>query len=300
MKQVTIIGTGLIGGSVALALKKYKLAERVVGCDRPAVLEAARKRGDIDEGREDPRQACKGSEVVVLATPVGAIIDLIERLGPVLPATTLLTDVGSTKEKIIDRARAVFGERAAERFLPGHPMAGKEFGGIEQAEADLFHGAVWIFTPVDRSGGGTSKILTPRPAASRRSEAGGRRSEYIAGIKAMGARVIEMDAARHDRLCAWISHLPQFVATALAATLEQEFGGDAELHAIGGRALTEMTRLASSPYSMWRDIAITNEENVEQALHKLEQRLAHIRENLRTRELEQEFEKAKKFREERP
>src|SRR5690348_4309400 len=134
MTQVTIIGTGLIGGSLALALKQQNVVERVIGCDRPAVLDTARKRGAIDDGREDPIAACEGSQIVVLATPVGAIIDLIERLGPVLPPTTLITDAGSTKEKIVDRAKAVFGDRVAERFLPGHPMAGKEVGGIEHAD----------------------------------------------------------------------------------------------------------------------------------------------------------------------
>ena len=283
MHQVTIIGTGLIGGSLALAVKKHRLAERVVGCDRPAVLDQARQRGAIDDGREDPRAACEGSDVVVLATPVGAIIDLIERLGPVLPENTLLTDVGSTKQQIVERARSVFGDRADERFLPGHPMAGKESGGMELADADLFAGAVWLFTPV-------------APASSRQFREHPARW-FIRTVEGLGARVIEMDAARHDRLCAWISHLPQFVSTALASALEDEFGDDPDVHAIGGRALREMTRLASSPYSMWRDIAITNEANVQAAVLALEQRLAHIRENLRTRELAEEFERAKLFRE---
>ena len=292
MKQVTIIGTGLIGGSIGLALKQQDLAERVVGCDRPAVLNAARKRGAIDEGREDPRQACEGSDLVVLATPVGGIIDLVERLGPVLPPTTLITDVGSTKEKIVDRVRAVFGDNAGERFLPGHPMAGKEVGGIEHADAELFRGAVWIITPVLATGR-TSKIAIHRPPKRKGAEP---RKHFVEAVDAFGARVIEMDPARHDRLCAWISHLPQFVSTALAAALEAEFGKDADVHAIGGRALKEMTRLAESPYSMWRDIALTNESNLQMALQKLEQRLAHLRDNLRTRALEEEFEKAKKFK----
>jgi prephenate dehydrogenase len=276
MKQVTIIGTGLIGGSLGLALKQQALADRVVGCDRAAVLDVAKKRGAIDDGREDLRQACEGSDVVVLATPVGAIIDLIERLGPVLPSTTLLTDTGSTKEQIVNRARDVFGEAAPDRFLPGHPMAGKEVGGIEHADARLFRGAVWLFTPAN------GKVPPSNP--------------WSPAIRSLGARVIEMDAARHDRLCAWISHLPQFVSTALASALEEEFGDDQDVHAIGGRALKEMTRLAESPYSMWRDIASTNEANLQQALHQLEQRLAHLRENLKTRDLAEEFDRAKKFR----
>lgn len=292
MRQVTIIGVGLIGGSLALALKKYAGVERVVGCDRPQVLETGRKMRVIDDGREDPRAACEGSEMVVLATPVGAVIDLIERLGPLLPPSTLMTDVGSTKEKIVDRARAVFGDRAAERFLPGHPMAGKELGGVEHADAELFRGAVWMFTPIAGIGL-TSKIGVEK---SPRKPDKGHQKAYEDAVRAIGARVIEMDAARHDRLCAWVSHLPQFLSTALASTLEREFGDDPDLQAIGGRALGEMTRLAASPYSMWRDIALTNEANIQQAIHKLEQTLAHLRDNLRTRQLDDEFERAKRFR----
>src|SRR5689334_15247453 len=276
MKQLTIIGTGSIGGSLALAFKKHGFKGRIVGCDRALVLAKAKNRGAIDLGIEDPQQACHGSNVVVLATPVGAIIDYIERLGPVLPPETLLTDVGSTKGDVIGRARDVFGDRVNERFLPGHPMAGKEHGGIEVSSADLFDGAVWLTTPNPQ-----------RPNEAR---------EYLMWIERIGARVVEMDAGRHDRLCGWISHLPQMLSTALAATLEDEYGDDPELDANGGRALREMTRIAQSPYSMWRDIALTNTENIQEALLRLEQRLAHVRENLRTRELESEFEQAAQFK----
>ena len=273
LNQITIIGVGLIGGSVALGLKKYAGVARVVGCDRDAVLETAQRLGVIDRGVSDPAEACKGSEVVVLATPVGAIIDLIERLGPVLPPETLLTDVGSTKAEVVARARAVFGDAAGKRFLPGHPMAGKEQGGVEFAEADLFRNAVWLVTPISQS----------------QHELAG---EYLNAVARMGARVVSLDPERHDRLCAWISHLPQMISTAVAASLVDEFGDDRELFAIGGRALGEITRIAASPYSMWRDIALTNTQNIQEALLRLEQRLAHIRENLRTRGLEEEFDRA--------
>ena len=105
-----------------------------------------------------------------------------------------------------------------------------------------------------------------------------------------------MDAERHDRLCGWISHLPQMVTTAVAGCLVEEFAEDPDLFAIGGRALREITRTAASPYSMWRDIALTNTENIQEALLRLEQRLAHIRENLRTRELEEEFDRAHRLK----
>ena len=279
IRQITIVGTGLIGGSVALALKKYGFAGRIIGCDREAVLERAKSARAIDECVPDPALAVRGSQVALLATPVGTILDLIERIGPALAEGTLLTDVGSTKGEIAARAQAVFGVEAATRFLPGHPMAGKERSGIEQADADLFQDAVWLVTPVP----------------GQNVEAG-LSGEFLGLVRSIGARVIVLELARHDRLCAWISHLPQMLSTALAATVLDELGDDPELLAIGGRALRETTRIASSPYSMWRDIALTNTENIEEALMRLEQRLTHIRENLRTPELRAEFERGNKFR----
>ena len=279
IQQITIVGTGLIGGSFALAIKKHGFAGRIVGCDREPVLARAQAAGVIDEGVADAVQAARRSQVVLLATPVGGILDLIERIGPTLPEGTLLTDVGSTKREIAARAQAVFGANAAARFLPGHPMAGKEHSGIEQADADLFENTVWLVTPLP----------------GQNIEAG-LCGEFLEMVRGLGARVVALDLGRHDRLCAWISHLPQMLATALAATVLDELGDDPELLAIGGRALREMTRIASSPYSMWRDIALTNTGNIEEALARLEQRLAHIRENLRTPELKAEFEHGNQFR----
>jgi prephenate dehydrogenase len=279
IQQITIVGTGLIGGSFALALKKRGFAGGIVGCDREPVLAQAKAAGVIDEGVADRVQAARGSQVVLLATPVGAILDLIERIGPTLAEGALLTDVGSTKGEVAARAQAVFGANAARRFLAGHPMAGKEHSGIEHAGADLFENAVWLVTPLPGQNVET-----------------GLSGEFLELVRGVGARVVVLDLARHDRLCAWISHLPQMLATALAATVLDELGDDPELLAIGGRALREMTRIASSPYSMWRDVALTNTKNIEDALARLEQRLAHIRENLRTPELKAEFERGNKFR----
>lgn len=279
IRQITIVGTGLIGGSLALALREHGFHGRIVGCDRAPVLERARAKGAIDEGHTNPSDAARSSQIVVLAAPVGAIIDLIERLGPVLPVRTLLTDVGSTKAQVVARARDVFGSNAARRFLAGHPMAGKEHAGVEFADPDLFRGAAWFFTPL--------------PEQNINSGISG---DFLEWVEKIGARVASMDASEHDRLCAWISHLPQMISTALAAALVDEFGEDAPLLEAGGRALREMTRISSSPYSMWRDIALTNKENIQEALLKLEQRLAHLRENLDTRELAMEFERAHQLR----
>jgi prephenate dehydrogenase len=279
IRQITIIGTGLIGGSLGLALRKKKFAGRIVGCDREAALEKARNRGVIDNGATDPGDAVRGSQLVVLATPVLAIMDLIDRIGPVLPAKALMTDVGSTKSAIVERAAKVFGKSAGKKFLAGHPMAGKESSGVDYADADLFQGAIWFLTPM---------------AGQSLNE--GLFAEYAGWIDQIGARIAMLPAEEHDRLCGWISHVPQMISTALAAALVEEFGADAPLLAAGGRALQEMTRIAASPYSMWRDVAISNKKNLEKALWKVEQRLAHIRENLATRELAEEFEQAHKLR----
>src|SRR6202158_54752 len=256
IRQITIIGTGLIGGSLGLALRKKKFAGRVVGCDRESTLHRARARGAIDDGTTNPGDAVQGSQVVVLATTALAIVDLIERLGPSLPAKTLLTDVGSTKTAVVERAVKVFGKTAGKRFLGGHPMAGKEMSGVDYADADLFQKAVWF--------------LSPLPGQNLNE---GLFAEFAGWIDAIGARIAMLPAEEHDRLCAWISHVPQMISTALAAALVEEFGGEAPLRPAGGRALREMTRISASPYSMWRDIAISNKANLEEALWKGEQRL---------------------------
>lgn len=279
IRQITIIGTGLIGGSLALALKKHRFPGRIVGCDHPSVLDRAKRAGAIDFGHTNPSDAVRGSQIIVLATPVGAIIDLIDRLGPALPSKTLLTDVGSTKAEVLDRAKKIFQKNTGLRFLAAHPMAGKEQAGVEFADPDLFQNAAWFITPVPGQ-----KIYE------------GLSGEYLEWVENIGARIASMNARDHDQLCAWISHVPQMISTALAAALVDEYGEDAPLLEAGGRALREMTRISGSPYSMWRDIALTNKTNIRSALAKLEQHLAYIRQNLDTRELAMEFEQAHHLR----
>jgi prephenate dehydrogenase len=176
---------------------------------------------------------------------------------------------------VAQRAFEVWGEKAKHRFLAGHPMAGKENCGVDHADADLFQDAVWFVTPLPEQ-----------------SFEGQKFTEFLGWIDQIGARVAMLPPEEHDRVCAWVSHAPQMISTALAAALVEEFGEEAPLLATGGRALREMTRIAGSPYSMWRDIAISNRRNIEEALWKVEQRLAHIRENLATRGLAEEFEVA--------
>jgi prephenate dehydrogenase len=286
--RVLIVGTGLIGASIGLALKGLEGEPRieVLGWDSKASeLTKAVEIGAVDKAL-DAGDVCKPdvADVFVLATPVLPIMDWMERLAPVLGEGQLVTDVGSTKREIVERARKLFNQPGSARFLAGHPMAGKEAGGCGLAEAGLFRGAAWLFTPVDEE----------RTDIER---------EWIGLVERFGARVMELDAERHDEVCAWVSHLPQMLSTALAALLEETFAGDpdgmAAVQAIGGRALRETTRLGSSPYSMWRDVALTNAEPIAKAIAALEQRLQHVRENLRTPELREEFRTANRFREKR-
>lgn len=288
IERVALIGTGLIGASIGLALKSLdeNLRIAVIGWDsNPAELTKAVEIGAIDQPLDpndiyDPDVA----DVFVLATPVLPIMDWMERLAPGLHESQLVTDVGSTKREIVERARRLFNQPHRARFLPGHPMAGKESGGAALAEAGLFRGAAWLFTPLDK----------------HTSEA---ERQWVRIVERFGARIMELDAARHDEVCAWVSHLPQMVATALAALVEERFAADpqgrAAVEAIGGRALREMTRLGASPYSMWRDVALTNTERIGETLTALSQRLDHIRENLRTPELREEFRTANRLRENR-
>jgi prephenate dehydrogenase len=284
MQRAVIVGTGLIGASVGLALRAAGFAGSIIGVDSSVseVAEAERI-GAIGQAVPTAQafDAYRSADVIVLAMPVMAIMHWIDQFSPSLGANTLVTDVGSTKLAICELARQRF--RGDARFLPGHPMAGKESGGAALAEAALFRNAMWLFTPID-------DIQTPLE------------QEWRTWVERMGCRTMDLDPAHHDRICAWVSHLPQMVSTALAAMFEDEFAQAPELadefRAIGGRALREMTRLGASPYSMWRDVAQTNTEPVAATIFALEQRLAHLRENLKTPELREEFTKANRFRKE--
>ena len=285
VQNITILGTGLIGASLGLALRAQGFTGSITGWDKNADEAATALRlGAIHCTTHDPIAAAKSSEIIVLATPVLAILDWMEKLAPVLRPGQLLTDVGSTKQRICERAEPLFSSSTHAEFLAGHPMAGKEVYGAANADAELFRGAVWLFTPL------ANAPATPSPL----------QQTWRAWVQKIGCRIVDVDPARHDELCAWASHLPQMVGTALAALLEDTFGATpehrTELRDVGGRAMREMTRLGASPYSMWRDIAQTNADALGATLLALEQRLAHIRENLKQPELRAEFDRANQFR----
>ncbi len=285
IERIVILGTGLLGTSIGLALRASGYRGTIMGWNRSKDgAQIALAMGAIDFIATDPLAAARSSDLTLLCVPIYATLDLMTQLAPVLTSDRLVTDVGSTKAQIVAAASRYYNKPNRPAFLPAHPMAGKERGGAELADANLFRGAVWLFTD---------------DPAWRRSPRGSELvSEWRALVADMGSRTIDIDPARHDEMVAWVSHLPQFTATALSALLQQEIGDAPELKDVGGRALREMTRLGASPFSMWRDIALTNTGPIERALLALEQRLALIRENLRTPALRDEFKQANKFRRE--
>jgi prephenate dehydrogenase len=283
LERVVIVGTGLIGSSIGLALRHAGFHGSITGVDINAAEGAeAIRRGAVDRcvSNAGAIEVCCESDLIVLAVPVLGIMDWLGRLAPVLTSQQLVTDTGSTKLAICELAKSIFNGEGQAAFLPGHPMAGKESGGAALADEALFAGAMWLFTPLVRE--------TERMA------------EWKLWVARFGCRMLDLEPARHDRICAWVSHLPQMVSTAMAAMLADEFAQAPELAdefaAIGGRALREMTRLGASPYSMWRDVAMTNTEALGATIFALEQRLNHLRDNLRTPELREEFARANAFR----
>jgi prephenate dehydrogenase len=285
IRRLLIVGTGLIGASVGLALRENGYDGDIIGTGPTAeTLKIAQSMGAIDSWvrHNDADLMAPSVDLILLAGPVMSILDWMQRLAPLLNERQLVTDVGSTKVQIAALAEKLYNGPGKAGFLPGHPMAGKESGGAALAEAKLFQNAMWLFTPA-----------VPTNAADLEKE-------WRGWVARFGSRTMDIAPGRHDEICAWVSHLPQIVATALSALLEETFEADAtgreEIAAIGGRALREMTRLGASPYSMWRDITMSNNFAIAETLHALEQRLAHIRENLKTPELREQFRLANEFR----
>jgi prephenate dehydrogenase len=277
-QHISIIGLGLIGGSWGMALKRHGFAGRRVGCDRSEVLDRALAAGAVEEGSTDLSAAVRGSDLIVLATPVGIILDLLPQLKAAVAPRALVTDVGSTKRLICQRAREVFGEEPL--FLGGHPLAGKERSGLQNADAALFENARYVLTP-----------LSPDHLADERVQA------FSSLLEMLGARPFVTEASTHDRAVAFLSHLPQLVSSAMASMIAEQSAEDflpLELAASGFR---DVTRLAEGPYSLWRDICLTNVENIQSALQALIDKLETMKLHLGDRELERDFKQAARLRE---
>jgi prephenate dehydrogenase len=246
--KLALIGVGLIGGSFARALRAAGRVDRIVGFDsRPETLARAVQLGVIDEVSASPAQAVEQADVVVIATPVGSIQEVLRMIAPRLPDAAIVTDVGSTKGSVIEGARRELGS-AFERFVPGHPIAGREHSGVEFADAALFDGKVFISTPVAQT-----------------------KSEAVSAVETLwqsvGCRSKRMTAEEHDTVFAAVSHLPHLLAFALIAQIADSPDAEGKF-AMAGAGFRDFTRIAASSPTMWRDVCIANAEAIgSQLLH---------------------------------
>jgi prephenate dehydrogenase len=254
--KIAVLGVGLIGGSIGLAARRRLQAE-VVGYGRtPATLERAVELGALARGAGSIAEACEGAEVVFCAGPVGALPDQAREALAASGPETVVTDVGSTKGKLVE----ALGDD--ERFIGGHPLAGAETAGVENARADLFEGARWYLTPTERSSG----VLYDRLQRT---------------VSELGARPQAIDAGAHDRLLATISHLPHVVANALAAEAAAELSRDSERMPEVGPSFRDTTRVAGSNPAIWADIFASNRDAVADSVEAVARRLGEAAELIR-------------------
>lgn len=267
-RRAAIIGTGLIGGSFGLALRKHFPAISTVGFDRSDAARMALARGAVQEATESIEAALRGADLVYLAMPVGATIEVLPPIGKSVYPKALVTDACSTKTLICRTAGVLVSTPA--RFLGGHPMGGKEKSGIENADASIFEAAAYALI-------GSEADSDPRVQS------------FIELIQRIGAKPVWCDAETHDWAAGIVSHLPQLAALALSRVIADETDETGLPLTLAGKGLQDTLRLAGSPYGMWRDILLTNRENVTHALDRLAQALDHLRTHLSSRELEEEF-----------
>jgi prephenate dehydrogenase len=241
-QQLGIIGCGLIGGSFALAMRRARMVQRVVGYSKsPTTVEKAIRLGVIDEGAESALRAVSGSDLVLVAVPVSASETTFKSIRDLVDARTLLMDVGSTKRDVVDAARRVLKD-ALPSFVPAHPIAGKEVAGIEHADATLFNGRQVILTPI-------SQTLTSH--VQRATDA----------WAATGAKVLRMSPENHDSAFAAVSHLPHLLAFAYFSSVVRQPGGR-EFLELAGPGFRDFTRIAASDPVVWRDVLMSNREEI--------------------------------------
>lgn len=275
--RVAIVGLGLIGGSIGLALHKAKAAQQVTGYDLGrGVSDRARKAGAIDQPCSTLADAVRGADLVILATPVGAMRALLQNVGPALTPGTVVTDVASTKAQVITWAEEFLP--ASVSFVGGHPMTGKELSGVEAADADLFRNRIYCVTPTARTRpGAVSKISTL--------------------VEVLGARIRFLEPVEHDGQVAGVSHLPFLASIALVdAVANGPAWEDASLLAAGG--FRDVSRLAAGSPEMYRDICLTNRESITRWLDEYISTLSNMRERIATsdRSLGDTFVKAQQVR----
>jgi len=283
--RVAVLGTGLIGGSFALAVRRALPGVCIVGWDKASVLERALELGAVDEVQPALQDAVKNADLVYVALPVGLAIERLPEIARHVPRQAFVTDACSTKRAVCATAEKCFSEGAL--FLGGHPMAGSERSGIDGADASIFQGAKYAL--ISPEGGSIPGDPAAKDELGRIGERDTRIARFLGLIEAIGARPIWIDAETHDRAVAFVSHLPQLVSVALAGVTREATDQTGLPLTLAGRGLRDALRLAGSPYSVWRDIVLTNSDNLDMALDRLAQAIEHLRAHLRQRELEEEF-----------
>jgi prephenate dehydrogenase len=275
IQRATILGTGLIGGSFAKALRKYTPDIHIAGWDHREVAVEAGKSGAVNEVFSGPLDAAlRGSDLIYIALPIGATLDLLPEIARHAPAHALVTDACSTKFRITTSAAELFPEQGGAVFLGGHPMAGRELSGFAAADADLFRNASYALV------GSIDGDRDPRVSA------------FVKILEKMGARPLWIGAQQHDYAVGLASHLPQLAAVALGSFLYDRLDENGLPITLAGPGLRDSLRLAGSPYGTWRDIVLTNREVLSAALDLFARRLDDIRERLGSRDLEADFDAA--------
>jgi prephenate dehydrogenase len=272
LSRVTILGTGLIGGSFALALRKHTKEMHITGWDRPEIVKEAHSRGALDKSFSgDLAPALRDADLVYIALPISVTIDLLPEIARHAPLHALVTDACSTKLRVSESAAGLFPADGGPLFLGGHPMAGRELSGIGNADAELFRN--------------TTYALIGEGSAPREQ----RVAAFLKLLEKIGARPLWLGAQQHDYAVALVSHLPQLAAIALGSFLYDRLDENGLPITLAGPGLRDSLRLAGSPYSTWRDIVLTNQEYLSAALDLFSRRLEDLREKLASRELEADF-----------
>jgi prephenate dehydrogenase len=251
---MSILGVGLLGGSVGLAIRRRVTDCHIVGYGhRGEARETALRCGAVDEVVDDPAQAVRGADLVLLCTPVGVFSKILEQISTAIPAEARITDVGSTKRSVVEAAGRTLPNPG--RFVGSHPMAGSEKRGVQFARDDLFDGALCITTPV--------KATDPNALA-----------DVEAFWRLLGMRIVRHTPADHDKWLAEVSHLPHAVAAALVAAASDES------LTLAGKGFADLTRIAGGDGALWRDILIDNRDNVREAVGKLKGQIDRLVEML--------------------
>jgi len=275
-KTVAIVGVGLIGGSLGLAIRHRFPSVQVVGVDKASVLKKAKRRGAITRGELNFSKAISKSDLVILATPLNTILDLIPNVSQLVPETTIVTDVGSVKLPVMQTAARFF----RGNFIGGHPMAGIELSGVEAAHPLLFENAVYVLTPAGGVKGTRVKRL----------------GSFLA---ALGARSLIMDARTHDQVASAVSHVPQLVAVALMTMAGKSHSVSRNYLGLGAGGFRDLTRIASSRYSVWEHVLFLNRREITRSMDLFIAELKNIRRLLaggKTSRLKERFTQARRLR----